>query len=81
MKKLMDKLKFKPPISVSELSAWTAVCGLCCILSLLLCSTLIFGFSPYIATALIKLSLRMVAQTVLIAAIVDLLCKNVPEDD
>ncbi len=77
MKKKLSRLRIK---NISELSVWTLICGFSCVAAVFFTALFIFGDSVYISSSMVGLGLRMIAQTVLLAAIVDLLCSNIPEE-
>ena len=79
MKKLLHKLKINQLKNISEQSIWTLLCGLSCIAAVLISAMITFYDSAYFYYEMIKLAMRMVALSVLIAAIVDFLCAHVQE--
>ncbi len=77
MKKILNMFKLK---QISELSLWTMISGFSCVGAVFIIAIIFFKESVYISSEIISLGLRMIAQTVIMAAVVDIVCECIPNE-
>ncbi len=80
MKKFLHKIKFKEIPRISELSVWTMLCGLSCVAAIIIAAQNSFEDSIHFYNAMMKLSIRMVAISIMVSAVVDLLVNKLEKD-